>query len=163
MNELTKILEKYAQYVVDKSRANLKKGGKNGTSDKSGKLSQSIEYKIVNDKVTFLSENYGSFLDQGVKGSKSTYPESSASPFKYTNKRPPASVFDKWSIKSGIAPRDKKGRFMKRKSLSYIIANSIFKKGIRATEFFTKAQEQALPLFEDDMLDAFLNDNLKTE
>ena len=73
----------------------------------------SLEYRIKGDKVSFLSEDYGEYLDKGVKGAKSTYPESSASPFKYTTKRPPAEVFEKWIKKSNIQGRDKKtGRFM---------------------------------------------------
>lgn len=76
---------------------------------------------------------------------------------------PPSKVFDKWSIKSGIAPRDKQGRFIKRKSLNFLIARSIYRKGIRATMFFTKPFEDALPLFEDTMAEAFLEDNLKID
>jgi hypothetical protein len=163
MSEFKKVLEKYAEFVINKSRQNLVKGGKHGTHNKSGVLSKSLEYTIKDNKVSFLSEKYGEFLDKGVKGSKSTYPESSASPFRYRDKMPPPSAFDKWSIKSGIAPRDSKGKFIKRKSLNYIIANSIFRKGIRASLFFTKPFEEALPLFEDEMLEAFLNDNLEIE
>ena len=161
MGKFEQQLKKYADFVVKKSRENLSKGGRFGTHNKSGALSRSIEYKISNGKVSFLALNYGEFLDQGVKGAKSTYPESSQSPFRYRDKRPPASAFDKWRVKSGIAPRDKEGKFIKRKSLNYIIANSIYRKGIRATLFFTKPFEEALPLFEDDFLDAFLNDNLE--
>ncbi len=163
MSEFKKALENYAEFVINKSRQNLAKGGRFGTHNKSGVLSKSLEYTIKDNKVSFLSEKYGEFLDKGVKGSKSTYPESSASPFRYRDKMPPASAFDKWSIKSGIAPRDSKGKFIKRKSLNYIIANSIFRKGIRASLFFTKPFEEALPLFEDEMLEAFLNDNLEIE
>jgi len=163
MSEFKKALENYAEFVINKSRQNLAKGGRFGTHNKSGVLSKSLEYTIKDNKVSFLSEKYGEFLDKGVKGSKSTYPESSASPFRYRDKMPPPSAFDKWSIKSGIAPRDSKGKFIKRKSLNYIIANSIFRKGIRASLFFTKPFEEALPLFEDEMLEAFLNDNLEIE
>jgi hypothetical protein len=164
MSEFKKALEKYAEFVINKSRQNLQKGGKYGTHNKSGVLSKSLEYKIKGDKVSFLSEDYGEYLDKGVKGAKSTYPESSASPFKYTTKRPPAEVFEKWIKKSNIQGRDKKtGRFITRQSLSYIIANSIYSKGIRASMFFTKPFEEALPLFEDDFLEGFLNDNLKIE
>ena len=161
MAQFEQQLKRYADFVVNKSRENLSKGGRFGTHNKSGALSRSIEYKISNGKVSFLALDYGEYLDQGVKGAKSTYPESSQSPFRYRDKRPPASAFDKWSVKSGIAPRDKEGKFIKRKSLNYIIANSIYRKGIRATMFFTKPFEEALPLFEDDFLDAFLNDNLE--
>jgi hypothetical protein len=163
MSEFKKALENYAEFVINKSRQNLAKGGRFGTYNKSGVLSKSLEYIIKDNKVSFLSEKYGEFLDKGVKGSKSTYPESSASPFRYRDKMPPPSAFDKWSIKSGIAPRDSKGKFIKRKSLNYIIANSIFRKGIRASLFFTKPFEEALPLFEDEMLEGFLNDNLEIE
>ena len=163
MSEFRKALEKYAEFVIKKSRENLQKGGKYGTHNKSNALSKSLEYKIKDDKVSFISLKYGDYLDKGVKGSESTYPESFASPFKYTTKQPPSSVFDRWSVKSKIAPRDSKGRFIKRKSINYIIANSIFRKGIRASMFFTKPFEEALPLFEDDMLEGFLNDNLEIE
>lgn len=160
MSEFEKALKKYADFVIKKSQQNLSKGGKFGSYNKSGALSKSLDYKINKGKVTFRGLKYGEYLDQGVKGAKSIYPESSTSPFRYRNLRPPASVFDKWTIKSSIAPRDKKGRFLKRKSLNYIIANSIFKKGIRATMFFTKPFEEALPLFEDEIMEGFINDNL---
>ena len=164
MSEFKKALEKYAEFVIKKSRENLQKGGKYGTHNKSNALSKSLEYKIKDDKVSFISLKYGDYLDKGVKGSESTYPESFASPFKYTTKRPPAEVFEKWIKKSNIQGRDKKtGRFITRQSLSYIIANSIYSKGIKATMFFTKPFEEALPLFEDDFLEGFLNDNLEIE
>ena len=164
MSEFRKALEKYAEFVINKSRQNLQKGGKYGTHNKSNALSRSLEYIIKGDKVSFLSEKYGDYLDKGVKGAKSTYSESSSSPFKYTTQRPPAEVFEKWIKKSNIQGRDKKtGRFITRQSLSYIIANSIYSKGIKATMFFTKPFEEALPLFEDDMLDGFINDNLEIE
>jgi hypothetical protein len=164
MSEFKKALENYAEFVINKSRQNLAKGGRFGTHNKSGVLSKSLEYIIKDNKVSFLSEKYGEFLDKGVKGSKSTYPESSASPFRYRDKMPPAKIFEKWIKQSNIQGRDKKtGRFITRKSLSYIIANSIFRKGIRASLFFTKPFEEALPLFEDEMLEGFLNDNLEIE
>ena len=164
MSEFKKALEKYAQFVIKKSRENLQKGGRYGTHNKSNALSRSLEYRIKGDKVSFLSEDYGEYLDKGVKGAKSTYPESYASPFKYTTKRPPAEVCEKWIKKSNIQGRDKKtGRFITRQSLSYIIANSIYSKGIKATMFFTKPFEEALPLFEDEFLEGFLNDNLEIE
>ena len=55
---------------------------------------------------------------------------------------PPPKAFDKWVIRKGIAPRDKKGKFIKRKSLNFLIARSIFEKGIKPTLFFTKPFEK---------------------
>ena len=156
MSEFKKALEKYAKYVIQQSRSNLTKKKNNASKQ----LYNSLEYKIQGDKISFLSEKYGEYLDKGVKGSKSTYPESSASPFRYTTKQPPSSVFDKWSIRKGIAPRDKKGKFVSRQSLNFLIARSIKNKGIRATLFFTKPFERGLDLYGDEIVAGYLEDKL---
>lgn len=156
MSEFKKALEKYAKYVIQQSRSNLTKKKNNASKQ----LYNSLEYKIQGDKISFLSEKYGEYLDKGVKGSKSTYPESSASPFRYTTKQPPSSVFDKWSIRKGIAPRDKQGRFVSRQSLNFLIARSIKNKGIRATLFFTKPFERGLDLYGDEIVAGYLEDKL---
>jgi len=114
MNEFNKILKKYADYVIRESRNNLVKGKNNASQ----RLSESLSYTISDTSVKFEGEYYGQFVDQGVKGAESTYPQSANSPFKYTNKMPPSKVFDKWTVRKGIAPRDEKGRFINRKSMS---------------------------------------------
>ena len=157
MSEFRKALDKYAKYVIQQSRSNLtRKGNKS-----SGKLYQSLGYKIQGSKVKFESEEYGVYQDQGVRGAKSTYSESSKSPFRYTSKMPPSRVFDKWTIKIGIAPRDAEGKFINRKSLNYLIARSIYKKGIRATMFFTKPFERGLDLYGDEIVAGYIEDNFK--
>lgn len=159
MSEFKKALEKYAKYVIQQSRSNLTKKKNNASKQ----LYNSLEYKIQGDKISFLSEDYGEYLDKGVKGSKSTYPESSASPFKYTTKQPPSKVFDKWSIRKGIAPRDKQGKFVSRQSLNFLIARSIKNKGIRATLFFTKPFERGLDLYGDEIVAGYLEDKLNLQ
>ena len=156
MGKFDDALEVYAKYVIQQSRSNLTKKKNNASKQ----LYNSLEYKIQGDKISFLSEDYGQFIDKGVKGAKSTYPESSASPFKYTTKQPPSSVFDKWSIRKGIAPRDKQGRFVSRQSLNFLIARSLKNKGIRATLFFTKPFERGLDLYGDEIVAGFLEDKL---
>ena len=159
MSEFKKALEKYAKYVIQQSRSNLTKKKNNASKQ----LYNSLEYRIQGDKIPFLSEDYGQFIDKGVKGSKSTYPESSASPFKYTTKQPPSSVFDKWSIRKGIAPRDKQGKCVSRQSLNFLIARSIKNKGIRATLFFTKPFERGLDLYGDEIVAGYLEDKLNLQ
>ena len=157
MGKFEEALEKYAKYVIQQSRANLTRKGQKA----SGKLYQSLGYKIQGSKVKFESEEYGVYQDQGVRGAKSTYSESSKSPFRYTSKMPPSRVFDKWPVKKGIAPRDEQGRFINRKSLNYLIARSIYKKGIRATMFFTKPFERGLDLYGDEIVAGYIEDNFK--
>ena len=159
MSEFKKALEKYAKYVIQQSRSNLTKKKNNASKQ----LYNSLEYKIQGDKISFLSEDYGQFIDKGVKGAKSTYPESSASPFRYTTKQPPSKVFDKWSVRKGIAPRDKQGKFVSRQSLNFLIARSIKNKGIRATLFFTKPFERGLDLYGDEIVAGYLEDKLNLQ
>ena len=157
MGKFEEALEKYAKYVIQQSRANLTRKGQKA----SGKLYQSLGYKIQGSKVKFESEEYGVYQDQGVRGAKSTYSESSKSPFRYSSKMPPSRVFDIWTVKKGIAPRDEQGRFINRKSLNYLIARSIYKKGIRATMFFTKPFERGLDLYGDEIVAGYIEDNFK--
>ncbi len=149
---------RYAKYVIQQSRTNLTKN----KSNVSNELYNSLAYEIVEDDydilVKFLMEDYGAFQDQGVKGSKSVYSQSAKSPFKYTNKRPPTRVFDQWVIKRKIAPRDKKGRFLSRKTLKYLIAKSIFEKGLKATNFFSKPFEKGINKYLIDFENGFVSD-----
>ena len=156
MKEFDKILKKYADYVIRESRNNLVRGKNNASQ----RLSDSLGYTIKDTSVKFEGDYYGQFVDQGVKGAESTYPQSSNSPFKYTNKMPPSKAFDKWTVRKGIAPRDKEGKFLKRQSLNFLIARSIYKKGIRATLFFTKPFEKGQELFGDDFAEAVIKDKL---
>ncbi len=157
MKKFEEALHKYAKYVIQQSRSNLTKGKNNASKE----LYSSLEYKIKGDKISFLSEDYGPFIDKGVKGAKSTYAESKASPFAYTNKQPPAIAFEKWIKQKNIQGRDKKtGRFISHQSLSYIIARSIYSKGIRATLFFTKPFERGIELYGDKIISAYMDDNL---
>ena len=47
-------------------------------------------------KVTISMPDYYQFLDEGVKGAKSTYSKSSSSPFAYTDKMPPVDAILKF-------------------------------------------------------------------
>ena len=71
----------------------------------------------------------------------------------------PPSSLDKWVIKKGIkGVRDEKGRFIKRKSLKYAIATSIYQKGIKASMFFTKPFEKAFRGLPEDLIKAYALD-----
>ena len=97
-------------------------------------------------------EEYGFYQDRGVQGKKSG---KSLDGYKYTNKMPPPKAFDKWGVRKGIAPRDKQGKFIKRKSLNFLIARSIFEKGIKPTLFFTKPFEKFFKRLPDELVDKY--------
>ena len=111
-----KALDDFGSYIVQQSRTNLTKEGKNTTKG----LYNSLEYNINVSKNSFQLDismaDYGKFVDKGVKGSKSSA-KAPNSPFKYTNKMPPSKAFNNWVVKKGFAPRNEKGQFQSRKSL----------------------------------------------
>lgn len=147
------VLNKFAKYVIKQSRTNLTKGKKNVLK----KLYNSLDYKLLFDSsgfiLQFIMEEYGSYQDQGVSGTKKKY----NTPFKYTNKRPPSKVFDKWTVRKGIAPRES-GKFAKRKGLNFIIAKSIFEQGIKPSLFFTKPFEKRFETLPKTLIASFVND-----
>jgi len=150
-------LELFAKAVKLKARKNLKK--KKQIS--SGKLLDSIDYNLNvspnSFSLEFYMEDYGTFMDLGVKGSKSTYPESRNSPYKYSGRFKminPASL-DKWLIKKSLAPRDESGRFIERKNLKYMIATSIYRKGLKGSRFFTGAFEEEFKNIDQQVQEAF--------
>ena len=147
-------LDKFRKFVVQESKNQLKKQNKSA----SGKLLNSITSKLkVSESsfsLDFFMEEYGIYQDKGVSGTKKKY----NTPFSYTTKRPPANKLDKWTVKRGIAPRDAKGRFITRKGLNFIIARSIFEKGIKPSLFFTKPFEKRFKTLPPELIASFVND-----
>ena len=163
----TKALERYlnsfGKQVVNRAKGNLQKTKGGGTN-----LEKSLSFKVVTSQdgfsVEFYMESYGTFVDKGVSGTdvrrsfKDYKGKTISSPYKYTNKQPPSRLLDKWIVKKGIAPRDKKGRFMSRKSISFLIGRSIKKKGIQGISFFQKPLMLGLKQFGKEMLGAVKDD-----
>jgi len=163
--KLEESIREYAAYVVSESKQNLAKEKNAG-----GELYDSIDSNTIADEdailVQFLMEDYGTFLDRGVKGVNSYYRETRESPFSYKRKggkfglkgMPPTSAFDQWTIKRSLAPRDKKGRFLTRKTLKFLIARSIFFKGIKARKFFSKPFNEGIEKYQLELEKAFAKD-----
>ena len=155
LKEVEKILNKFGKYVVQQARTNLTKSKKNSSK----KLYNSIEYDINVYKdsidVLFNMEDYGFYQDLGVSGKKTKY----NTPYSYKSKMPPSKSFSEWVIRKGLkGTRDKKGRFIPRKSLQYIIARSVFMNGIKPSFFFTKPFQRAFKYLPNELRDAFIFD-----
>jgi hypothetical protein len=163
MENLANILDKFGKGIRKQARANLTRQGKN--VDKN--LWKSINYggKVNPNSFEFQvgMNEYGEYQDQGVKGAKSTYPSSSDSPYKYTNKRPPISPIADWAKKKNIRLRDEAGRFAKGnyKTIGFIISRSIYRKGIPASFFLTKSIDSNLKRLPPEMVEAYQLDLLK--
>jgi len=160
---LERYLNSFGKQVVNRAKGNLQKSKGGGTN-----LEKSLSFKVVTSSegfsVQFYMDSYGTFVDKGVSGTKvkrsfKDYKgRTISSPYKYTTKQPPSRVLDKWIVKKGIAPRDEKGRFMSRKSISFLIARSIKRKGIQGISFFQKPLMLGLKQFGKEMLGAVKDD-----
>lgn len=143
-----KALEKFRDFVLTNAKNNLK------IKSASGKLRESFkaDVKVMPNSIRFFfeMEEYGWYQDKGVSGVKQKY----NTQFSYKTKMPPPSKLDKWIVRRGLAPRDK-GKFTRRKSLQFIIARSIFEKGIKPSLWFTKPFEKGFKLLPDEMIDAY--------
>ena len=144
-------LNRFAKYVVSQTRANLTRGKKNSSKDLYNSLDSEVKVSKNSFELSFLMEEYGVFQDKGVSGVKKKY----STPYSYTTKMPPPSKMDKWIVKKGIAPRDKNGKFISRKSLQFMIARSIFNNGIKPSLFFTKPFEKAFKNLNKDLVEAY--------
>lgn len=150
LTEMRARLEASSINVISESKQNLQK------ENKVGELSNSLRYKI-NDtsdgfEVLFLGTDYGSFVDQGVQGANpNKLPRNSkwfgvnkapTSKFRFGSgtgqKGGLRGAIDKWVVSKPImSARNKKGQFIPRKSLTFLISRSIYLSGIKTTNFFT--------------------------
>ena len=152
----------FATNVVDKAKSNLVKEDKGG-----GPLEESLSYKVNISKNSFqldiYAENYWKYVDAGVKGvggSKANgdnwkVKRVTNNKFKYKDKMPPTKVFNGWSIKKGIAPRNKKGQFTTRKGLMFALAKSVYHTGIETTDFLTKPFDDEFKNFPDEVVEIY--------
>ena len=157
---IERYLESFGKQVVNRSKGNLQRAGKGG------KLEESIKFEVITTSegftVQFFMSSYGQYVDKGVSGTKQkrTFKNYKgkviATPYGYKNTKghsqPPSSALDKWAVKKGLAPRDAKGRFMKRKTLTFLVARKIGRFGIQGISFFQKPLGLGLKEFGKDLL-----------
>jgi hypothetical protein len=152
LKETRDALNKFAKYVIQQSRSNLSKSNKNVSKELYNSLGYDLNVSKNSFSLSILMEDYGVFQDKGVSGTEKKY----NTPFKYTNKRPPASAFSNWVVRKGLkGTRDAKGRFVSRKGLMFAVANSIFKKGIKPSMFFTTPFQKAFKDLPEELILSF--------
>ena len=145
-------LNRFAKYVITQSKANLTRGKKNSSKALYNSLDYDINVSPNSFSLSFLMEDYGVFQDKGVSGIKKKY----NTPYSYTNKMPPPSKMDKWIVRKGLkGVRGKDGKFLPRKTLQFLVARSIFFKGIKPSLFFTKPFKKAFTNLDKDIIKAY--------
>ena len=169
-------LEKFKNKVVSEAKSNV------STHNDTGKLANSIKGNVKVSKnsieIVFSMNAYGFFRDKGVQGTNSGtslegYKFGTNSSLVGKEKGGMSGIMSRWAKRKGLQWRDKEtGRFMSHKSMGYLIAKSIYSKGIRPSLFFTTPFEKyykKLPdelvtkygLEVDKLLKKVLDDNIK--
>jgi len=144
-------LNAFRKHVITEARKNLTRNKKNASKTLYNEMSSFLKVSKNSFELAFLMPIYGEFQDKGVSGVKKKYD----TPFSYKTKMPPSDVFEAWIKRKGIKGRDKRGRFITHKSLSYLIARSVFNNGIKPSLFFTRPFELAYKRLGDDVIQAF--------
>lgn len=146
-----KELKRFTDYVVSQAKSNLTRLKKNSTKSLYDSLKGNVKVSNNSFEMSIEMEEYGHFQDKGVSGKEVKY----NTPYSYSSKMPPPNKLDKWIIRKGIAPRDKQGKFISRKSLQFLIARGIFNKGIKPSLFLTKPFEKAFKTLPDELIEKF--------
>jgi hypothetical protein len=164
--EVKKTFEEFGNYVIEKAKSNLKTGGKYGSRNASGKLYDSLEFEFKQNpnsiEFDFYAEDYWKFVDQGVKGKKSSAlaPNSDYKFGTGTGKKGGlrASI-DKWVIRKGLTnTRNEKGQFINRKQMVSMISSAIYNRGLETTKFFSKPFDEAFKKLPDEILESYGQD-----
>lgn len=152
-------LDDFGQYIVKQSRANLTRKGKKDTSS----LYKSLDYDLKVSKnsfeLTFLMEDYGKFVDKGVKGVSSSA-KAPTSPFKFGSgtgqKGGLTNGIKDWTRRKRIQFKDRNtGKFLSYESTSFLIMRSIYQKGLETTNFFERPFELAFKRLPDELVDKY--------
>ena len=145
--------------VKKQARQNLSKGTKlqrkKRPINNTKKLYNSINYKkLFEDKSNvaygLFMEDYGDYIDKGVKGTKSNYRVNKNTPYSYKQKMPSGSMLENWAKARKIRFRDK--------AIGYVLAKNIFEKGIRANNFYTIPFVNEYKKLPNDLQDIFSDD-----
>lgn len=150
---VSEVLEKFAKEVIKQSRANLTRQKKNVDRKLYDSLGYDLKVSQNSFSLSLEMEKYGDFQDKGVSGTEVKHD----TPYKFTTKQPPSEPIAQWAKKRNIRLRDAQGRFAKGdyKTIGFLIARSIKRKGIKPSLFFTKPFENRFKQLPDEVIEAY--------
>lgn len=155
LKEVAKVLNRFGKKVVTEAKKNAIK------KSSTGKLANSIDYKLNNNGVDFIMEEYGMFIDKGIKGANPKLvggiQKGIGAKHTFKGKMPPMKSILAWVKRKGLKMRDKKtGKFARgnQRSLAFLIQRSIYAQGIKPSLFFTTPFRKYFVRLDDELADA---------
>ena len=153
LRETQKVLEAFKDFVIQQARTRLTKNKKNVSKELYNSLKGNVKEMPNSIAVDFEMEEYGVYQDKGVSGTEKKY----NTPYSYKSKMPPIKPLADWAKSKNIRLRDEQGKYKKGNynTIGYLIARSIYKKGIKPSLFFTKPFEQAFKKLPNELTESF--------
>jgi len=137
-----RVLDKFGKYLVKESRKNLTQKKKNVTNS----LYESLDYDVKampnSFEFDFLMNEYGEWVDKGRKAGKN----------------PPFSPLRKWVEDRRIQFRSNKGKFQSYDQTAWAIVKSIGKKGIPASNFYSRPFNLGYSRLPNEIVEAYALD-----
>ena len=137
-----RVLDKFGKYLVKESRKNLTRKKKNVTNS----LYESLDYDLKampnSFEFDFLMNEYGEWVDKGRKAGKN----------------PPFSPLRKWVEDRRIQFRSNNGRFQTYDQTAWAIVKSIGKKGIPASNFYSRPFKLGYQKLPNEIVEAYALD-----
>jgi hypothetical protein len=146
-----KALDTFGKRVQQQSRSNLTRLKKNVSGDLYKGSKYDLTVSANSFSLSFPMTPYWNFQDAGVSGTERKF----NTPFSYKTKKPPAHIFESWAKRKGIKPRGANGQFTTYKSFGFAVANSVFKKGLKPTKFFTTPFENEFNKLPNEIVKAY--------
>jgi len=149
-------LEAFKKFVIQQARTRLSKERKNVSKELYNSLDATVKAMPNSILVEFEMNEYGLYQDKGVSGTEKKYD----TPYSYKSKMPPIKPLAEWAKARNIRLRDEEGKFKKGnyQTIGYLIARSIYRKGIKPTLFFTKPFEQGFKKLPQALAEKFALD-----
>jgi hypothetical protein len=150
-------LQRFQQHVVSQSKRNLTTKNKNVSKGLYNSIKGDVKESANSIQILFTMLDYGFYQDRGVKGVKSGR---SLSGFKFgTGSGKQGGLSEgiyKWVKARKIQFKDRKtGRFLSSQQTANLITRSIWNKGIKPTEFFSKPFEAAYKNLPSELVETY--------
>jgi hypothetical protein len=162
---IKKSLNKFGKAVVKESRTQLTKQKKNASKDLYNTLDYNVKVSKNSFELSFEMMDYGAYINDGVKGTKENRVKGGglklggSKKFAYKDgieNKPSYKHFEKWIKRKGIQGRSKKtGRFITKRSAAEAVSYSVWTKGLKTTNFFTRPFELAFKNLPEQLVEAF--------
>ena len=156
---INEALNKFAKRVIQQSRSNLTRKGKNVSKSLYDSLSYNVETGKNSFSLSISMEEYGQYQDQGVKGAVSSA-KAPNSPFRFGSgtgrKGGLTNGILNWVKAKRFQFRNKQtGRFYTYEQTAALITRSVFMTGIKPSLFFTRPFENEFAKLPDELVEAF--------